>query len=119
MRGNGTVVAIHSVLGFITLIVAALMLIWNVIRLRKEGTGRPSFYRVLVGLLDLQALLGIITLALHPRGGWWLLHPLFMLAAVAVGHITLKEKRSRVRQLNGLVAILVLILIGAWLGNAL
>jgi len=111
------VVTVHIVLGLITLIVAALTLVWTGIRLSQGWKNRPSFYRVLVGLLDLQALLGIITLVLHPQHGWWLLHPVFMLGAVAIGHVYLKDKRSTIQQLSGVAGIVVLILIGVWIGK--
>lgn len=107
----------HAILGFITLAVAALLLIWNGIRLSKGWTSRKSFYQILTGLLDLQVLLGIITLLLNHRGGIWLLHPLFMLAAVAVAHIFTKDSRRPAQQLTGYIGVLVLLLIGVWAGG--
>jgi heme A synthase len=112
-------VTVHAIVGLLTLVVAALLLIWNAIRLSSGSTTRKSFYRILVGLLDLQLLLGIITFVIHPKGGIWLLHPILMIAAVAVAHVFTKDTRSKAQQLTGYVAVLVLILLGVWLGNVL
>lgn len=111
--------AVHAVVGLLTLLVAAVLLIWNSIRLSRNSTSRKSFYRVLVGLLDIQVLLGIITYAIHPRGGVWLLHPLVMIAAVGVAHVFTKDTRKPNQQLMGYAAVLVLLFVGVWLGNVL
>ena len=112
-------VAVHALLGLLTRVVAALLLIWNGTRLSSASTTRKSFYRVLVGLLDLQVLLGIITFVIHPKGGLWLLHPILMIAAVAVAHVLTKDTRSPRQQLTGYVSVLVLLVLGIWLGYVL
>ncbi|MCL6452223.1 MAG: hypothetical protein K6T78_01205 [Alicyclobacillus sp.] len=108
--------AIHIVVGIITLAASIVLLVWNGIRFARGGRG-PSLSRVLVGLLDLQALLGIITYILHPLGGWWLLHPLFALAAVGAGHVLLKSSRRPRQQMGGYVAIFVFLVIGILVGR--
>lgn len=105
---------IHVVLGIITLIVAVMLVLWNGMRLAGIAEG-PSFRLVLVGLLDLQVLLGLITFVLKPVGGMWLLHPAFMVVAVAVGHVLLKEKRPRKLQFVGYLLVVLLMLAGIWL----
>jgi heme A synthase len=105
---------IHAVVGLVTLIVAAAMLIWNGLRLTRNLSA-PSLRMVLVGLLDLQVLLGLITFVLHPTWGRWLLHPLFMLVAVGIGHVLLKDARPARTQLLGYFLVLAFLVLGVWL----
>ncbi len=102
---------IHAVVGLVTLIVAAGLLIWNGVRVFRNLSA-PSYRMVLVGLLDLQVLLGLITFVLHPRYGLWLLHPLFMLTAAGIAHVLLKDKRPAKTQLLGYFLVFALIVIG-------
>lgn len=113
-------VQVHMVLGVVTLLVALFALIWNALRLR--GQSRHKSYRiVLVGILDLQVLLGIITIIMNPvwsrGGGWFFLHPVLMLIALAIAHTFLKESRSARTQLTGYSLVLLLLLVGAWIGS--
>jgi heme A synthase len=103
---------IHAFVGMVTLIVAAGLLIWNGVRVFRNSSA-PSFRMVLVGLIDLQVLLGLITFALHPKWGLWLLHPLFMLSAAGIAHVLLKDARPVRTQLLGYFLVFVLIVIGA------
>lgn len=109
--------AVHAIVGLVTLVVAVVLLIWNAIRLSQGWKSRKSFYRILVGLLDVQVLLGIITYVIHPRGGAWLLHPLVMIIAVGIAHVFLKNSRRLSQQVMGYVLVLVLLLVGVWLGR--
>jgi cytochrome bd-type quinol oxidase subunit 2 len=102
---------VHSVIGMVTLIVSVALLIWNGFRLGR-GIQAASYRMVLVGLLDLQVLLGVITWVIHPQPSRWLLHPLFMLIAVALGHTMLKDRRSSRTQFLGYLLIFVLLILG-------
>ncbi|GMA49530.1 hypothetical protein GCM10025857_08870 [Alicyclobacillus contaminans] len=102
--------AIHGVVGIVTLIVSVALLLWNAFRLGRR-LQTPSYRMVLVGLLDLQVLLGIITWIIHPRGGAWLLHPLFALVAAAVAHTMLKERRKGQIQMIGYVLVFALLVV--------
>jgi heme A synthase len=110
--------AIHIVLGLIILALAIVLLIWTAVNV-SNGRGGPRLSKVLVGLLDLQILLGIIAFAIHPRWSAWLLHPLFMIAAAGVAHVMLKGSRSRRSQLTGYVWVVLLLLLGVWADNIL
>ncbi len=104
-------ILVHSVIGIVTLIVSVALLIWNGFRLGR-GIQTASYRMVLVGLLDLQVLLGIITWIIHPQPSRWLLHPLFMLVAVALGHTMLKDSRPSRTQFLGYLLIFVLLILG-------
>lgn len=109
-------VQVHMVLGVITLVVGLVLLIWNAVRIQRQSN-QKSFRMILVGLLDLQVLLGLITFFMHPIWGKFLLHPICMLIAVAIGHVLLKESRSPRTQLTGYSLVMVLLLAGAWMGS--
>lgn len=110
-------IAIHIVVGFLTLLASIVLLVWNIIRLSQGWHKRPSFYRVMVSLLDLQALLGIITIVMHFKAGAFLLHPIAALVTVGFGHAFLKDTKPAKTQLIGYVGVLVLILLTIWLGK--
>lgn len=110
----------HSGLRFLVLLAAAVAIVYYAFGL---ATGRPfdKVGRVLgsifVGLLDLQILLGLSMIAM---GLWYPAlagHLVMMLAAAAVAHVVLARNRKRekptwVAPLVGVVASLVLIVLG-------
>jgi hypothetical protein len=117
---------IHRYLGELMLLIALIGVILAIVGLvRKKAWNRPEdlFGMVFAGLLDLQALLGIISwvyilvnvgriLSLA-----YILHPLFMIAAVVVVHASRKWRTMPVpvRHRAQLIAYglsLVLIFVG-------
>ncbi|SFU36940.1 hypothetical protein [Alicyclobacillus macrosporangiidus] len=104
---------IHEALGIVTLVAALVVCVWAWLRAAAGMQAKlPS--KVLIGLIDLQILLGIITWVLHRV---WSLHPLFGIAAAAVAHIWVKDKRSRAAQAWGATAVLVLLAVGVLAGR--
>lgn len=116
IKGELPVVQVHIVVGIITLIVALFTLIWNAMRFAGQSS-RKSYRVVLVAILDLQVLLGIITWILNHVGGRFILHPILMLVAVAIAHTMLKESKRPQTQLTGYSLVLLLLIVGAWVGN--
>jgi len=117
-KGNVFVVAIHTVLGLPIVVIAVLLLLWNTLRISNKWR-RPSFGRVLIGLLDLQILLGIIAFIIHPIWGLFVLHPITMIAAAAVAHVLVREKNSQQKQLAGYFLATVLLILGVYFANRL
>ena len=117
-KGNVFVVAIHTVLGLPIVVIAVLLLLWNTLRISNKWR-MPSFGRVLIGLLDLQILLGIIAFIIHPIWGLFVLHPITMIAAAAVAHVLVREKNSQQKQLAGYFLATVLLILGVYFANRL
>jgi hypothetical protein len=109
-------IRIHETIGLIIVLLSILLLIWNALRILSKWD-KPSFRSVLVGLLDLQVLLGIITFAIHPIWGKFLLHPIVMIIAAGSAHVILKETRPVKVQLTGYVITVVLLLVGVSAGR--
>ena len=111
-------VALHTVLGLPIVVIAVLLLLWNALRI--SGKWRTSgFGRVLIGLLDLQILLGIIAFAIHPIWGLFILHPITMIAAAIVAHALVRDKNSPQKQLIGYFLATVLLILGVYFANHL
>ncbi|MCL6442683.1 MAG: hypothetical protein K6T83_04350 [Alicyclobacillus sp.] len=103
---------VHIWLGYIILAVTVGLAIWNIVRI-TQGVPGESGRRLLVGLLDLQVLLGIVALILTGIRGWFWLHPILMLAAVATAHTLLKSSRPKSTQITGYALVAVAVLVGA------
>lgn len=107
---------IHAMFGLVIVAIAIILTVWNLIRVAAKLKG-PSLRPVLMGLLDLEILLGLITFILHPEWGAFLLHPITMLIAVILFHILTGKKKSTRMQLTGFVVTTVLLLLGVSFGN--
>ncbi|HEY8395135.1 MAG TPA: hypothetical protein VIK92_10090 [Thermaerobacter sp.] len=86
---------IHAFLGPIVFVVVVLQVIWTGYRMltgRSLPAERP-LTGLYIGLLDLQALLGLILLATVGAGRVSLIHPVLMLVAVIDAHIGLVLSR--------------------------
>lgn len=101
----------HEYVGYVVFIVSLLLALWNIYRL-TSGRSVRSYRPVLVGLIDLQVLIGIITFIVHPVWGRFLVHPILMLVALIVAHTTLRDARSKQSQLTGYIVIVILIALG-------
>ncbi len=105
--------AIHVVLGLAIIIISSLLLLWNALRF-GNGWKRPGFGRILIGLLDLQILIGIIVFIQHPIWGWFLLHPIIMIVVVGLAHVLVAEKRKPQTQLVGYLLTTLLLMVGVY-----
>ncbi|MCL6515724.1 hypothetical protein [Alicyclobacillus sp.] len=104
---------IHALLGWVTLLAAFAVCVWAWLGASgRTGARLPS--RVLIGLIDLQILVGIITWVLHRM---WNLHPILGIAAAVVAHVWLKDRRSRTTQAWAATAVFILLGITAWIGR--
>jgi hypothetical protein len=116
---------IHRYLGELMLLIALLGVILAIIGLvRKKAWNKPEdiFGMIFAGLLDLQALLGLINWVYRlingaPLSLAYILHPLFMIAAVVVVHASRKWRTMPVpirhrAQLAAYGLSLVLIFVG-------
>ena len=109
-------IAVHAVVGLIIVVISVLLLIWNAIRIIGKLKG-PSLRVVLMGLIDLQVLFGIVTFAIYPHWGTFLLHPITMVSAAVVVHTMTKNTRTPRAQLVGYLLTTVLLLAGVAFGN--
>lgn len=114
-----TLITIHSWVRWLVLIalVGGVAIGW--VRYRGGAAWDANPYRIAVMVLDVQILIGILIWLFD--SGWndefffKVLHPVFMLAALAVGHMALvvAKKRAEVRAhlvaSGGLLASLILI----------
>jgi uncharacterized membrane protein YphA (DoxX/SURF4 family) len=110
--------AAHSGTRYLVLLVGVIALLWFVWGL---GTNRPfsrpapAIFAVFVGLLDLQALMGIVLLIGRdrPPGIWG--HVALMILAVTLAHSMKKSTRRSTgygRPLLGVAGALALIVVG-------
>lgn len=110
-------VAIHTLLGFFLLIASIFLAIWQILTWKAQVPFR-KIRSALLGLLDLQVLLGVITFILHPhQSGLFLLHPLLMIVAVGLAHVFTKENRPARVRLRTYITMAVLLLIGVIAGG--
>lgn len=108
---------IHQGVGYLIFVLALVLTIWNLIRATGKVQGK-SYRMILVGLLDLQIILGIITLIVTKvsLSGKFILHPISMVIAVVIAHVLTKDSRSTRQRVIGY--ILVLLLIAGGIGMA-
>lgn len=102
---------VHILLGLAIVLISILLLLWNLLRVGLKLKG-PSLRPVLMGLIDLQLVLGVITFIMYPHGGAFLLHPLTMIIAAVIAHTAIKDSRPARTQLFGYIAIVILLLLG-------
>ncbi len=103
--------AIHSILGIVILILAVVATIMEVVRGQK-GVKNP-LRGPLIGLIDLQILLGIVTIIITKHYGWFLIHPLFMLVAAVLFHGWTKPKQDGTSRASVYVIATILLIVGA------
>ena len=106
-----TLSAVHAIYGTILLVVAVLLTIWNLVLAAGKVKGK-SYRMALIGLLDLQVLLGIVTWIVHWQGGLFILHPLVMILTVIYAHIFTKDSRGAKARALAFVITTVLLFIG-------
>lgn len=109
-------IAIHTLLGFLLVIASIFLAIWQILTWKSQLLSR-KIRSALLGLLDLQVLLGIITFILHPIYGLFLLHPVLMIIAVGLAHVFTKENRPARVRLMTYILIAVLLIIGVIAGG--
>lgn len=108
--------AFHATYGLILVVLSILVLIWNL--LRAAGRVKSNKIRmVFIGLLDLQVLLGVITLIMHHKGGLFLLHPAAMIVAVVLLHALTRESRPMRVQLMAYSSATALMILGVLAGG--
>ncbi len=111
----------HSGLRYLVLLVAVIALavfLYSLATRKNIGAAR-GLMAAFVGVLDLQALLGIILLLLMPFYGALMGHIVMMILAVAVAHIasvmarkSTDERRAMIIRVAGVVGSLVLVVGG-------
>jgi uncharacterized membrane protein YphA (DoxX/SURF4 family) len=110
--------AAHSGTRYLVLAAGAIALLWFVWGLatnRAFSRPAPAIFAVFVGLLDLQALMGIVLLigGHRPPGVWG--HVALMILAVTLAHSMKKSARRSAgygRPLLGVAGALALIVVG-------
>ncbi len=116
----GIVLMIHSLLRWLILVVALVAIVKHLVGLvQKQSYDRFSglLMSVFSGMMDLQALLGIIFITTGLLPAYRIEHAATMLVAVIVAHLPAawKKKDDRVRYRNGLlvvIGVIVLIVLG-------
>lgn len=109
-------ITIHTLLGFLLVIASIFLAIWQILSWKSQLLSR-RVRSALLGLLDLQVLLGIITFILHPKFGAFLLHPLLMIIAVGLAHVFTKENRPVRVRLVTYILLAVLLILGVIAGG--
>lgn len=109
-------IAIHAMVGILIVAISIVLTLWNVIRIGAKLKG-PSLRPVLMGLIDLQLLLGIVTIIMYPHSGLFLLHPLTMIIAAVVFHLMTGKKKTESMQRSGFLVTTVLLILGVYFGN--
>ena len=110
--------AAHSGTRYLILLVGLITILWFVWGLgtsRRFSRPAPAMFAVFVGLLDLQALMGIVLLigGHRPPGIWG--HMACMILAVTLAHSMKKSSRTSTgygRPLVGVAGALVLVVVG-------
>ncbi len=106
----------HAGLGYLLIIAAVIVVLWSAVAAyRDEGKsgGLHITSTALVGLIDLQALLGIVLfLMLSKEWVWTLHHPLLMIVAAVAGHVANKQEGWAVT--GWFLTSLLLLLAGAY-----
>jgi len=108
----------HAGLGYLLLVVGLIVVAWTALLAyrREEPSGASSVACVtLVGLIDLQVLIGIVLFMLTLEGRSWtwaLHHPLFMIAAAVCAHVGNKQDHWALT--GWFVTSYVLLLVGAY-----
>lgn len=106
-----TLGVIHAVLGIIILILAVVA---TVVEFARGTHSRKNVLRgPLVGLIDLQILLGIVTMIVKAQYGWFLIHPIIMIVAAALFHVWTKPKGDGRRRAASYLIGTILLIIGA------
>lgn len=101
---------IHMIFGVILIILAILATGWELATER----GLPRALRgIVIGLLDLQVLLGIITWIVRKPHWSFIFHPIIMIVAVIVLHVLTSSNAKRSRRLTGWIVATVLFIVGA------
>lgn len=109
-------ITIHTLLGSLLVIASIFLAIWQILSWKSQLLSR-RVRSALLGLLDLQVLLGIITFILHPKFGAFLLHPLLMIIAVGLAHVFTKENRPARVRLVTYILLAVLLILGVIAGG--
>lgn len=109
-------ITLHTVIGYIVVALSIIVLVWNLFRAAGKVQGNP-LRMVFIGLLDLQVLIGIVTWILNPRGGWFILHPVAMVIALALLHVLTKKDRPMRTQVLAYLCAAILLVIGVSLGR--
>jgi len=101
---------VHMIFGVILIILAILATAWEIAAQR----GLPRALRgVVIGLFDLQVLLGIITWIVRRPNWSFVFHPIIMIVAVIILHVMTSPSATRSRRLTGWIVATVLFIIGA------
>jgi hypothetical protein len=105
------IVTIHAILGLIILILAVIASIVEIVR-GRNGAKNP-LRGPLIGLLDLQILLGIVTIIWTSHYGWFLVHPIIMVVAAILFHGWTKASKSASTRIPAYVISTILLIVGA------
>jgi hypothetical protein len=116
----GIVLMFHSLLRWLILVVALLAIVMHIIGLvQKRPYDRVSklLMSVFAGMMDLQALLGIVFITTGLLPAYRIEHAVTMILAVVVAHLPAawKKKDDPIRYRNNilvLIGVIVLIVIG-------
>ena len=108
----------HSGVRYLVLLAGVAALIAAIIAASRDGKGADAtLIRIFVGVLDLQATLGIILLIMWTFYGQLIGHIVLMIAAVAIAHIgaarakkqTVAVAASRMRAITVAVSLLAIV----------
>ncbi len=106
----------HAGLGYLLILLAILVVGWTVvlaIRDQEQKRGSRVACTALVGLIDLQALLGLVLFVMmNKEWNWALHHPLLMIAGAVVAHVANKQESWALP--GGFSVSLLLLLGGAY-----
>ena len=117
-----TLATVHS--GIRWLVLAALLggAVFGVLRYRSKSEWDPSFFQLAVMVVDIQVTIGIVIWLFD--NGWSetfffkILHPVFMLLALAIAHVgfAIAKKRNELRSwlvVAGSFAVSLVLIIAA------
>lgn len=108
---------VHTLFGLLLILIVVFLALWQSLMWRTRIPLR-RVRGMLLGLLDLQVLLGVITFITHAKYGWFLLHPVIMISAVVIAHIYTKENRPVRLQRMAYIGLAVMLVAGALAGGA-
>lgn len=109
--------AVHTLFGLLLIVIFVFLALWQSL-MWKTRIPLRRVRGMLIGLLDLQLLLGVITFITNAKYGWFLIHPIIMISAVVMAHIYTKENRPARVQRFAYVGLAVMLVAGALAGRA-
>ncbi|GMA57204.1 hypothetical protein C7445_10763 [Alicyclobacillus sacchari] len=101
---------VHMIYGVILILLAIVATAWEIAS--KSGLPKP-FRGIVIGLFDLQVILGIITWIVRRPHWQFIGHPILMIVAVIILHVMTSLRYARSRRIAGWIIALVLLIIGA------